>query len=293
VFADLLPPLPEKIFDQELTEAMSELPSRGKIKFDAFREAVINNRDWREAGEIVVLEVIYMDCIYNFYRSKGSGALLKDKSYNALKQALFFEGSEIPSLSMDEAKFITSVQRFHRGEKTMPGTAYKALKNKLKDENSWVVQRGKAPQEKMGLKTFMSYLHLGLTADGGQWDIPESLAAVRAPPQVLLDPRDAVSNKVETFLQDVIKEKSWLMSTYQDKDRDKSGFFGDGIFAPAVRAARFVLGEKLLNKIRGKGIALHSQTITRFCTDFDLSSSTRGNLIKVAKSNGETLGFLV
>lgn len=32
-----------------------------------------------------------------------------------------------------------------------------------------------------------------------------------------------------------------------------------GIFSPAVLAAKYVLGEKTLNKLRGQGITLHSQ----------------------------------
>jgi hypothetical protein len=293
VFSDILPPLPERIFEEELTSAMADLPKRGKIEYKQFRTAAVSNRDWREAGEIVVLEVIYMDCIYSYYSSGKQ--LLKDASYDTLKQALFFEGSEIPNLSMDEAKFITIVQRFHRGEKIMEELAYEGLKTRLKDQGSWVVQREKGPQEQMGMKTFMSYLHLGLTADAGAWEIPESLAAVRAPPRVLRDPRDVVSNNVEAFCQKQIKAKSLIMETYLDEPENppKKGEPTVGIFSPAVRLGRFVLGDTTLSKVRGKIISLHSQTITRFCTDLDLSASTRGNLIKVAKVNGEWLGFLV
>ena len=38
-----------------------------------------------------------------------------------------------------------------------------------------------------------------------------------------------------------------------------------GIFSPAVYAAKWVLGEAKLNKIRGKAISLHSQAITEWC----------------------------
>ena len=38
-----------------------------------------------------------------------------------------------------------------------------------------------------------------------------------------------------------------------------------GIASPAVYAGRIVLGDKGLEKIRGKAIALHSQAITEFC----------------------------
>ena len=48
-----------------------------------------------------------------------------------------------------------------------------------------------------------------------------------------------------------------------------------------------------MDKVRGKLIAAHSQVITQFVTDKKLSAKVRGNLIKVAKKNGEELGFLV
>ena len=38
-----------------------------------------------------------------------------------------------------------------------------------------------------------------------------------------------------------------------------------GIFSPAVYGTKLVLGKDKLNKIRGKGISLHSQTIGEFC----------------------------
>ncbi|CAM9425201.1 unnamed protein product [Phaeothamnion confervicola] len=65
-----------------------------------------------------------------------------------------------------------------------------------------------------------------------------------------------------------------------------------GIFSPAVVVAKVVLGEARLNKIRGKAIALHSQAITEYCNWVGASSSMRGQLIKKAKNNGDTLGFL-
>jgi hypothetical protein len=41
----------------------------------------------------------------------------------------------------------------------------------------------------------------------------------------------------------------------------------DGPFTPIVLAAKVVLGENLLQKLRGKGIALHSQEINKFCAE--------------------------
>ena len=65
-----------------------------------------------------------------------------------------------------------------------------------------------------------------------------------------------------------------------------------GIFSPAVYAAKVVLGEKDLNSLRGKGISLHSQAIGDFCS-WAGAYHLRTKLIKLAKTNGDTLGFLV
>mmetsp|Transcript_10303 Transcript_10303/g.41688 ORF Transcript_10303/g.41688 Transcript_10303/m.41688 type:complete len:113 (+) Transcript_10303:71-409(+) len=66
-----------------------------------------------------------------------------------------------------------------------------------------------------------------------------------------------------------------------------------GVFSPAVYAGRLVLGDKRLEKTRGKAISLHSQAITEFCLFVGATPKMRGLLIKKAKTNGDTLGFLV
>jgi len=43
----------------------------------------------------------------------------------------------------------------------------------------------------------------------------------------------------------------------------------EGIFSPVVKAAKIVLGEKTLNKVRAKGISLHSQVIGDFVATAD------------------------
>ena len=65
-----------------------------------------------------------------------------------------------------------------------------------------------------------------------------------------------------------------------------------GVFSPAVYGAKIALGEARLNKIRGKGISLHSQAIGDFC-QWAGAYHLRTKLIKLAKTNGDTLGFLV
>mmetsp|Transcript_9443 Transcript_9443/g.13944 ORF Transcript_9443/g.13944 Transcript_9443/m.13944 type:complete len:131 (-) Transcript_9443:189-581(-) len=65
-----------------------------------------------------------------------------------------------------------------------------------------------------------------------------------------------------------------------------------GIFSPAVYAAKIALGADKLNKVRGKGISLHSQYIGEFC-EWAGAYHLRTRLIKKAKTNGDILGFLV
>ncbi|KAH7669749.1 hypothetical protein IHE45_11G098400 [Dioscorea alata] len=65
-----------------------------------------------------------------------------------------------------------------------------------------------------------------------------------------------------------------------------------GIFAPLVVFARNILGKKTFNKLRGKGIAIHSQVITEFCKSVGADTKQRQGLIRLAKKNGEMLGFL-
>lgn len=65
-----------------------------------------------------------------------------------------------------------------------------------------------------------------------------------------------------------------------------------GPFTPVVVAARSVLGEKRFNQIRGKGITLHSQVITEFSNYAGVPRDMRQALIRLAKTNGNTLGFL-
>ncbi|CAL0328421.1 unnamed protein product [Lupinus luteus] len=67
---------------------------------------------------------------------------------------------------------------------------------------------------------------------------------------------------------------------------------GKGIFAPLVVITRNIVGKKRFNQIRGKAIALHSQVITEFCKSIGADAKQRQGLIRLAKKNGEWLGFL-
>lgn len=98
---------------------------------------------------------------------------------------------------------------------------------------------------------------------------------------------------------------------------------GKGVFAPIVVVTRNVVGVKRFNQIRGKAIALHSQVwngalvyikcsdsslinpptrysfaprhiqvITSFCKQIGADGKQKQGLIRLAKKNGEKLGFL-
>ncbi|CAA2992614.1 PROTON GRADIENT REGULATION 5, chloroplastic [Olea europaea subsp. europaea] len=67
---------------------------------------------------------------------------------------------------------------------------------------------------------------------------------------------------------------------------------GKGLFAPIVVVTRNVIGKKTFNQLRGKAIALHSQVINEFCKSIGADNKQRQGLIRLAKKNGEKLGFL-
>ncbi|KAI4345875.1 hypothetical protein L6164_012963 [Bauhinia variegata] len=67
---------------------------------------------------------------------------------------------------------------------------------------------------------------------------------------------------------------------------------GKGLFAPIVVITRNIIGKKPFNQLRGKAIALHSQVITEFCKSIGADAKQRQGLIRLAKKNGEKLGFL-
>jgi len=66
----------------------------------------------------------------------------------------------------------------------------------------------------------------------------------------------------------------------------------NGPFAPLVRVTRNIIGTKDFNKLRGKAISLHSQVIKDFCKQIGVDQKQIQGLIRLAKKNGEKLGFL-
>ena len=65
------------------------------------------------------------------------------------------------------------------------------------------------------------------------------------------------------------------------------------MFGSLVVLIRRVMGTKRFNRTRGKVIGLHCKTITNFCNSVGIDAKERQGLIRLAKSNGKRLGFMV
>ncbi|KAL3150061.1 hypothetical protein ABBQ38_013409 [Trebouxia sp. C0009 RCD-2024] len=65
-----------------------------------------------------------------------------------------------------------------------------------------------------------------------------------------------------------------------------------GPFVPIVKLTRAAIGNKQFNQLRGKGISLHSQVIKSFGQRIGADNKQVQGLVRLAKKNGEKLGFL-
>lgn len=87
---------------------------------------------------------------------------MEDSDYDELKSSLVWQGSAAATVSGKEALFLSAVAAFHRGKPLLSETEYSTLKRSLQQENSWVTQRQPDALGKLGLDTFLSYLHRAL-----------------------------------------------------------------------------------------------------------------------------------
>ena len=72
----------------------------------------------------------------------------------------------------------------------------------------------------------------------------------------------------------------------------KAALESNGPFAPIVRFTKEAVGRKEFNKFRAKIISKHSQVITEFCKVIGADKKLNQGLVRLAKKNGEDLGFL-
>ena len=63
---------------------MGKFKGKDTVEADEFVNNMISNSYWREAGPLVVKELIFLDCLYHYYRDKQQ--LLNDDDYEELKE---------------------------------------------------------------------------------------------------------------------------------------------------------------------------------------------------------------
>lgn len=156
----VLPPVSPKELDLEVQKALKSIGAGDDdlIEADAFLNAVVANTFWTTAGPLVVKEMIFLDCLYEYYFNEKRSILAND-DYNDLKEMLTWEGSAVVSMNAKEAQFVISVATSKRGQSTLNDADYDVLKSELLAANSWVVTTKFDPLEKMGVDTFLGYLH--------------------------------------------------------------------------------------------------------------------------------------
>lgn len=195
----MLPPVSAAELEEEVAEVLRSFQGKELVDMADFVASLKQNKYWADAGELVVKELIYLDCVQVCYPSSSrlcthtspSGkeaptriecvdsfffwvavgcpdkasygaspkALLSDDDYDELKSSLTWDGSALVNLSGKEARFLFAVAAARKGAPTLPDTEYAALKQELQAENSWVVSRGMDPLEKLGMQTLLGYIH--------------------------------------------------------------------------------------------------------------------------------------
>lgn len=166
VLHSILPPVtPEELKKEEdiiLKDLLTHKQNTpDSIDEDDFVKSIFKNNYWREAGDIVVKELMYFDSLHSYY--KTGKPLLKNDDYDELHENLTWEGSSVATMSSREVEFVSAVAASKRGEPLMDDAKYKELKQELKKEGSWVVNRGEDALEKMGENTFLGYLHRAMS----------------------------------------------------------------------------------------------------------------------------------
>ena len=156
----LLPPVSKEELKLEVDTTMERFRGMSTVDPKVFYNAIVTNTYWERAGPLVVKELIYLDSLYAYHR--GGQMFLGDDEYNQLKEMLTWEGSSIVTMKGSEALFITAVAAYLRGRPILNDAEYEQLKASLRSEKSWVVERKQDTLEKLGLDTFLGYLHRSL-----------------------------------------------------------------------------------------------------------------------------------
>ena len=156
----VLPPVSRDELKREVDRTMSLLPGSNPeevIDEDEFTAQVLENPYWKSAGPLVVKELIFLDTLHAHYYNGFN--LLNDEEYDELKDMLVWEGSDVATMSGDEAHFLTCVAYARKGTPLIDDEEYAKLKSSLQAKGSWVANRGMDTLERLGMETFMGYLH--------------------------------------------------------------------------------------------------------------------------------------
>jgi hypothetical protein len=164
VLRSILPPVSPKELEEEVDKTLALVMKNNKssskdnvVNEDDFVKAIVQNSYWRQAGDLVVKEMIYFESPHAYYQT--GIAILDDDDYNELKDNLTWEGLAVPNMKAKEALFVTAVAAARHGEPIMDDDKYAQLKATLKQDGSWVTNREADALEKLGINTFMGYLH--------------------------------------------------------------------------------------------------------------------------------------
>eukprot|EP00522_Entomoneis_paludosa_P013641 CAMPEP_0172440352 /NCGR_PEP_ID=MMETSP1065-20121228/996_1 /TAXON_ID=265537 /ORGANISM="Amphiprora paludosa, Strain CCMP125" /LENGTH=254 /DNA_ID=CAMNT_0013189143 /DNA_START=10 /DNA_END=774 /DNA_ORIENTATION=+ len=160
ILRSVLPPVTPEELEEEVNKMMQVVDVKDGIDQEDFVTAMVQNDYWQEAGSLTVKELIYFDALHSYYRTGSS--LLNNDDYETLKDNLTWEGSSVATMKADEALFVTAVASSKRGTPILNDQEYMDLKTTLKKEKSWVTAREQDAMEKLGLNTFMGYLHRAL-----------------------------------------------------------------------------------------------------------------------------------
>jgi len=160
ILVTLLPPVTKDELKREVDKTMQAFKGMTTVEPKTFSDVIISNSYWERAGPLVVKELVYLDSLYAYHHNKQM--FLGDDEYNSLKDMLTWEGSSVVTMKGAEALFITAVAAHLRGRPILGDGEYEKLKGELKAEKSWVVERKQDSLEKLGLDTFLGYLHRSL-----------------------------------------------------------------------------------------------------------------------------------
>ena len=150
----VLPPVSKEELEKEVEVVISKMGPGDVVLENDYVQAVLENSYWADAGHFVVKELIFLDCLNNFYQDKETNNLLGDEDYDELKEQLSWDGktsnvifrtpyihtytlyththtyhtplslpgSVAASLNALEARFISAVAASRRGNSIVSGT---------------------------------------------------------------------------------------------------------------------------------------------------------------------------